>query len=87
MTIEKPFQVYDFHMLASPKGVHYGVPIEGGLVIAQDTIDNLAEAFEDHPGKPIQGYLCSLSGSDIRRNARVLRCVSEALKTASLRQD
>jgi len=87
MTIDKPFRVYDFHILASPKGVHYGIPIEGGLENMQDTIENLAEAFENYPGKGIYDYLISLSGSDIKRNARVLRRVSEALKTASLREE
>ena len=87
MTIDKPFRVYDLHILASPTGVHYGIPIQGGLENMQDTIENLAEAFENHPGQGIHDYLVSLNGSDIKRNARVLRRVAEALKTASLRED
>ena len=87
MTIDKLFEVYDFHILASPAGIHCGIPIQGGLECVQDTIENLAEAFENHPGHHIQDYLQTLCGSDIKRHARVLRRVSEALKTASLRDD
>ena len=44
MTV-KPFQVYDFHMLA-PKG--FITEFLWWTGDFQDTGDNLAEAFEDH---------------------------------------
>ena len=83
---KKLFQLYDFHILASSEGIHYGIPVHGGLENMQDTIEDFAQAFENHPAEHIQDYLLSLSSSDIKRHSRILRIVSNALKTAELRE-
>ena len=83
---KKLFEVYDFHILASAEGIHYGIPIQGGLKNMQEVIENFAQAFENHPAEHIHDYFYNLCGSDIKRNARVLRIVSNALKTATLRE-
>ena len=52
-----------------------------GLEIIQGTIDELAEAFENHLSGEMR-LADSLGGSSMRRFARVLREVSSALQTA-----
>ena len=62
-----------------PAGTNQGEHV--GLEIIQGTIDELAEAFENH----IQGkcrLTDSLGGSSMKRFARVLREVASALTTA-----
>ena len=85
MTIEKPFRVNDLHILASPTGVHYGIP--GRIREYADTIENLAEAFENHPGQGITNIWSLSMGVTSSEMQGFCVIVAEALKTASLRED